>query len=135
LNGFVTEYFEMARAESDDAVLQRFQAELDRGSGLATEGIPGVCAALREGAVETLVIGDLGDATVLVGDARNVVAPNADVMSELGSKSASTVRADEALPLAAIAIDAELVAVGDSAAPRDGIGAVLRYAPRTAAAT
>jgi len=135
LNGFVTEYFEMARAESDDAVLQRFQAELDRGSGLATEGIPGVCAALREGAVETLVIGDLGDSTVLVGDARNVVAPNADVMSELGSKSASTVRADEALPLAAIAIDAELVAVGDSAAPRDGIGAVLRYAPRTAAAT
>lgn len=135
LNDFVTQYFEMDRAESDDAVLQRFQAELDRSSGLATEGIPGVCAALREGAVETLLIGDLGDATVLIGDSRPVVAPNAEVMSELGSKSATTVRADEALPLAAIAIDADLVAVGEVVAPRDGIGAVLRYAPRTSAAT
>lgn len=135
LNEFVTQYFEMDHAESDDAVLQRFQAELVRASGLATEGIPGVCAALRDGAVETLLIGNLGDATVLVGDCRSIVAPNADVLSELGSKSATTVRADEALPLAAIAIDADLVAVGNSATPRDGIGAVLRYAPRTSAAT
>ena len=135
LRDYVTRYFEMDRAESDDAVLQRFQAELDRASGLATEGIPGVCAALRDGAVETLLIGDIGDATVLIGDLRPVVAPNADVLSELGSESATTVRADEALPLAAIAIDEELVAVGDSAAPLDGVGAVLRYAPRSSAAT
>lgn len=120
---------------ADDAVLQRFRAELDRAAGLATEGITGVCAALREGAVETLVIGDLGDSTVLVGDSPPAVAPDATVLSELGSKSASTARADEALPLAAIAIDADLVSVGGAAALRDGIGAVLRYAPRTAAAT
>lgn len=132
---FVSRYFEMDRAKADDAVLQRFRAELDRAAGLATEGIPGVCAALREGAVETLVIGELGDSTVLVGDSPPVVAPDAAVLSELGSKSASTARADEALPLAAIAIDAELVSVGDAAALRDGIGAVLRYVPRTAAAT
>jgi peptide chain release factor subunit 1 len=135
LRDFVAEYFEMDQAESDGAVLQRFQAERNRASGLATEGLPGVCAALRDGAVETLLIGELGDRTVLVGESHAVVAPNADVMSELGAQSATTVRADEALPLAAIAIDAELVAVGDGAAPRDGIGAVLRYAPRTSAAT
>lgn len=133
LADFVTGYFEIDRAAADDAVLQRFRSELDRDAGLATEGLHGVCAALREGAVETLLIGTIGDATVLVGDARAMVAPNAQVMSELGAKSTSTVRADEALPLAAIAIDAELVAVDGAAALRDGIGAVLRYAPRTAA--
>lgn len=135
LNDFIAQYFKIERAESDDAVLQRFHAEIDRPSGLATQGLPGVCAALREGAVETLLIGELGDTTVLVGDSPSLVAPNAEVLSELGSKSATMVRADEALPLAAIAIDAELVAVGDAAAPRDGVGVLLRYAPRTAAAT
>jgi peptide chain release factor subunit 1 len=133
LADFVTRYFEIDCAEADDAVLQRFRAEIDRDAGLATEGLPGVCAALREGAVETLIIGKIGDATVLVGDSRPTVAPNAEVMSELGAKSASTVRADEALPLAAIAIDADLVAVDGATALRDGIGAVLRYAPRTSA--
>jgi peptide chain release factor subunit 1 len=92
-----------------------------------------VCAALREGAVETLLIGDLGDATVLRGDNHETIAPNANVLSELGTAPASTVRADEALPLAAVAIDADLVLIGDRVAPRDGVGAVLRYAPRTAA--
>lgn len=133
LTDFVTRYFEIDRAEADDAVLQRFRAELGRDAGLATEGIPGVCAALREGAVETLLTGTLGDATVLVGDSHTAVAPNPKVMSELGLKSASTVRVDEAFPLAAIAIDAELVAVDGATALRDGVGAVLRYAPRTAA--
>jgi peptide chain release factor subunit 1 len=44
-----------------------------------------------------------------------------------------TVRADEALPLAAVGIDANLIGVDERLAPRDGVAAILRYAPRTPA--
>jgi peptide chain release factor subunit 1 len=125
--------FELRHADVIDHVVQRFQAELSRQSGLSTEGLLGVCGALRDGAVETLLIGDLGDATVLEGDPHQVLAPNADVLSEMGSAPGATLRADEALPLAAVAIDADLIVVGDRATLRDGVGAILRYAPRTSA--
>ena len=59
-----------------------------------------MCAALRDGAVETLIIGDIGDATVVLGDEVTTIAPNEDVLSEFGRA---------ALPMAAIATDANLV--------------------------
>ncbi len=123
----------LRRVDAIDDAAQRFRAELERESGLATEGLAGVCAALREGAVETLIVGDLGDTTVVVGDSPVTVAPNPDVLSELGSEQATTVRADEALPFAAVSIDAALVGVDERLTPRDGVAAILRYAPRTAA--
>ncbi len=86
-----------------------------------------MCAALRDGAVETLIIGDLGDATVVIGDGPTTVAPNENVLSELG-ESARVVRADEALPMAAVATDANLVRTDERIAPADGVAAVLRYA-------
>lgn len=89
---------QLRRAELIDGAAQRLTAELGRDSGLATEGLPGVCAALREGAVDTLLIGDLGDATVLLGDSPMTVAPTPEVLSELGAHQSTTVRADEALP-------------------------------------
>lgn len=46
-----------------DAV-QRFTAESGRLSGLAVEGLAAVCEGLTQGAMETLIIKDLGDATV-----------------------------------------------------------------------
>ncbi|HEY7052753.1 MAG TPA: hypothetical protein VH496_11575 [Mycobacterium sp.] len=110
----------------DDAA-QRFQAESGRSSGLAAEGLDAVCAALREGAVETLIIGEIGDATVMTGADATTVAPNADVLSELG-EAPKVARADEALPLAAVAIDANLVRTDERIAPADGVAAVLRYA-------
>ncbi|WP_158021359.1 hypothetical protein [Mycolicibacterium chubuense] len=76
-----------------DEAAQRFQAEVQRGSGLATEGLPGVCAALREGAVETLLVGEIGEATVLLGDTLTTVAPTPELMSELGAGDVATVRA------------------------------------------
>ena len=79
-----------------------------------------MCAALRDGAVETLIIGDIGDATVVLGDEVTTIAPNEDVLSELGH--------DPALPMAAIAIDANLVRTDERIAPADGVAAVLRYA-------
>ncbi|WNG90127.1 hypothetical protein C6A87_013990 [Mycobacterium sp. ITM-2016-00317] len=123
----------LRRVDDIDAAAQRFNAEHDRDSGLATEGLAGVCAALREGAVETLIIGDIGDATVYLGDSPISVAPTPEVLSELGSERCVTVRADEALPLAAVGIDANLIGVDERLAPRDGVAAILRYAPRTPA--
>lgn len=126
-------HLRLRRVDVIDDAAQRFSAELERGSGLATEGLPGVCAALREGAVETLIIGELGDATVMTGDSAMMVAPTAEVLSELGSAQSATVRADEALPFAAVSIDADLIAVDERLSPRDGVAALLRYVPRTPA--
>ncbi len=109
-------------------VADRFTAEIRRGSGLATEGLAGVCHALRDGSVEMLIVGDLGDATVVTGESITTVAPDADALSELGDTPRRVVRADEALPFAAIAVGASLVAA-DMVAPVDGIAALLRYAP------
>lgn len=112
----------------DDAA-QRFAAEIGRQSGLAAEGLGPVCSALRQGAVETLIIGDIGEATVVADEDLTAVAPNADVLSEQGAAPARTLRADEALPLLAVSIGASLVRTDERIAPADGVGAVLRYAP------
>ena len=121
--------FERRRNAEIAEVADRFRSEKGRGSGLATEGLAAVCAALREGAVGTLIVGDLGDATVVTGEDRTTVAPDADVLSELGEAVHRVVRADEALPFAAIAIGASLVRVDDGITHVDGIAALLRYAP------
>ena len=121
------EFLRRRVAVIDDAA-QRFSAEIGRGSGLATEGLHGVTAALRAGAVDTLIIGELGDATVVTGEDIAVIAPTPDVLSELGAAPTQTLRADEALPMVAIATDASLVRTDERISPKDGIAAVLRYA-------
>src|ERR1035438_9222236 len=47
--------------------------------------------------------------TVVTGKALTTVAPDADVLSELGEPVERVVRADEALPFTAIAVGASLV--------------------------
>lgn len=101
----VQEFLKRRLAAIDEAA-QRFNAAL--GTGLAVEGLTGVTIALRDGSVDTLIIGDLGDATVV---------------DEGGVR-----RADEALPLLAVATHAALVRTDERISPADGIGAVLRYA-------
>ena len=112
----------------DDAA-QRFGAEIGRQSGRAAEGLGGVCSALRQGAVDTLILGDIGDATVVADENLTTVAPNAEVLSEQGAVPAKTLRADEALPLFAISVGASLVRTDERIAPADGVAAVLRYTP------
>jgi peptide chain release factor subunit 1 len=112
----------------DDAA-QRFTAEVGRQSGLAAEGLGAVCSALRQGAVDTMIIGDIDDATVVADEALTAVAPDANVLSEQGAAPAKTLRADEALPLLAVSVGVSLVRTDERIAPADGIGAVLRYAP------
>ena len=121
--------FERRRRAEAANVAERFQTETGRRSGLAAQGLPAVCAALRAGDINTLIVGELGDATVVTGNARTSVAPDADVLSEFGEAVERVARADEALPFVALTIGASLVRAGDGITPADGIGALLRYAP------
>jgi hypothetical protein len=117
-------------ATIDDAA-QRFAA--GRGTGLAVEGLADVTAALRDGAVDTLIIGDIGDVTVVADTDLAMIAADADALSDLGGAPERTLRADEALPLLAVATDAALVRTDERLNPADGIGAVLRYAENSSA--
>ncbi len=121
--------FERRRSAETAETTDRFQAESGRRSGLAVAGLDRVCAALRAGNVDTLIIGELGDATVVTDDDRKVLAPNAEALSDMGKAAHLVARADEALPFAAIAVDASLVRIDGNIAPADGIAALLRYAP------
>jgi peptide chain release factor subunit 1 len=112
----------------DDAA-QRFAAEVGRQSGLAAEGLGPVCSGLRQGAVDTLIIGDIGEETVVADDELTTLAPTAEVLSEQGAAASLTLRADEALPMFAVSVGASLVRTDERIAPADGVGAVLRYAP------
>jgi len=108
-------------------IADRFDAGIGRGSRLAAAGITAVSGALRDGNVDTLIVGELGEATVVTGKALTTVAPNADALSELGEPVERVARADEALPFTAIAVGASLVRADDRVAPADGVGALLRY--------
>ena len=123
----IDEEFQRLRRALLDDIAERFRAEL--GTGLAAEGIAGVCSALRQGAVDTLIIGEIGDATVVAGDDLATVAPDADTSSDLGAAPTRMLRADEALPLLAVSTDADLVCMDERIRPRDGIAAVLRFMP------
>ena len=108
-----------------DHAAARFDAEVGRQSGRAAEGLAAVCSALRKGAVETLIVGDIRDATVVTDRGLTTVAPTAEVLSEQGAAPAKTLRADEALPLFAISAGAALVCTDERIAPADGVAAVL----------
>lgn len=119
------EFLKLRLAAIDDAA-QRFNA--GHGAGLAAEGLTDVTAALRNGAVETLIIGDLGEATVVADhDELALLGPDAATVSALGGSPDRVLRADEALPLLAVATGAALVRTDERLNPADGIGAVLRY--------
>lgn len=108
-------------------IADRFEAEMERASGLAADGLAAVCAALREGDVETLIVAEMGDTTVVTGNDLTAPAPDADVLSDFGEAVERVERADEALPFSALAIGAALVRADQRIAPTDGVGALLRY--------
>ncbi|BBX71853.1 Rv2629 family ribosome hibernation factor [Mycolicibacterium psychrotolerans] len=111
-------------------VVARYQSETGRRSDLAVQGLPAVCTALRDGAVDTLIISDLGSATVVSGDDRTMVAADADALSMFGEAPRRVALADEVLPFVAIATDASVVIAEHEIAVADGVAAVLRY-PQT----
>jgi hypothetical protein len=91
---------------------------------LAVQGLPGVAAALAERNVETLLIDPavIGDRAVHVGQ-----DPTAVQASALPSGPGVVRRADEALPLAALAAGADIVTIDRDPAPTDGVAALLRH--------
>ncbi|OBK28267.1 hypothetical protein A5634_20760 [Mycobacterium asiaticum] len=129
VQGHIEAWFIKRRLSVLDDAAQRFSAEIGRQSGLAADGLDAVCSALRQGAVETLILGDIGDATVVSDEELTTVAPNAYVLSEQGKAAAKTLRADEALPIFAVSVGASLVRTDERIEPADGVAAVLRYAP------
>ncbi len=114
------------RLAAIDEAAQRFAA--GHGAGLAVDGLAAVTAALRDGAVDTLIIGELGDATVVADhDTLMVIGPDVETVSAQGGSPDRVLRADEALPLLAVSIGATLVRTDERISPADGIGAVLHY--------
>lgn len=122
----IAEEFTKRRLAAVEDAANRFAA--GHGTGLAVQGLAEVTGALRDGAVDTLILGELGDATVVADhDQLGLVGPDADTVSALGGSPDRVLRADEALPLLAVATGAALVCADGRVAPTDGIGAVLRY--------
>ncbi len=110
-------------------IMDRYGAEEGRGSGLAVAGLAAVTAALRERSVATLIIGQMHDETVLAGDDLTLPGSDPDTLSDFGIAPTQTLRADEALPYAALAIGADLVCAPEHLRLTDGVGALLRHAP------
>lgn len=125
------EFAARRQAVIDDAAA-RFAA--GRGTGLAVEGLAEVTAALRDGAVDTLILAEVGDATLVADhDELALIGTDADTVSDLGGSPDRVLRADEALPMLAVATGAALVAANGALSPADGVAAVLRYAEMSSA--
>lgn len=125
----IEEWSRSRRVSVMDNALARYDAETGRRSGRAAEGLEAVCSALRQGAVDTLILGEVGDAMVVTDEAMSTVAANAYALSEQGKSAVKKLRADEALPLFAISVGASLVRTDERISPADGVAAVLRYSP------
>jgi hypothetical protein len=108
-----------------DGVLERFRAEMQRPEGLAVQGLEAVTAALVEGNVETLLISDPRDATVVTGAAPTQICVTEPELRALGASQSHERRADEAVPVAAIAVGADLLYVDSDLT--EGFGAILRH--------
>ncbi|WP_137816516.1 Rv2629 family ribosome hibernation factor [Gandjariella thermophila] len=121
---------ERARAR-DRGTVERFNAELGSGRGQAVHGLVPVTAALREGKVATLLVTDaaIGERTVRAGAEAAQLAVDAEQLRAQGVPEPAERRADEALPLAAAAVGAEVLIVRDGVPDplQDGMGALLRY--------
>ncbi|MCX2715602.1 hypothetical protein [Mycolicibacterium sp. J2] len=118
---------ELGRLDHDRAADAVARYEAAHRSGLAVQGLPQVCAALSDGAVETLIVGTLGTATVVTGRNRTMVATDADSLSEFGEAPEGVAPADEALPFLAVSSGASVVQVQDGPSLTDGVAALLRY--------
>jgi|tagenome__1003787_1003787.scaffolds.fasta_scaffold20864914_1 hypothetical protein len=118
------------RAELDE-LLERFN-EAGGAPGLAAQGMRDTTAALRDGNAEILIMDAraVADRTVWTATDHSKVSVSREELHQVGVSDRGEVRADEALPAAAIATGTEVVAIlGDE--PRldlaNGVGAVLRH--------
>jgi len=125
---------ERARAEQD-AVVEEFRAALAADRGLAVQGLAETAAALREHNAAAVVISDptLQDAALWMSEEPRSVALTEDELRAVGAEHVDRLRADEALPVAALMVGAELISAidvrGEPVPVRDGVGVLLRHRP------
>jgi hypothetical protein len=128
LTSTVDRLLAQAQAEREVTALDRLWSGAAHGT--AVIGMTAVTEALRIGQVETLVVVDplLDDRTVFVGADRARVAIRPAELD--GAETVTDERADEALPIAALATSANvLVLTGEADDPiEDGVAALLRFA-------
>ncbi len=107
-------------------VLEQVQAAASH--GLSVSGLGPVVEALRKGQVETLVLGDETDETLLVGDDPLQLGVDQHDMDAMG-RHGTVAPADRALMAAVVASGAGAVVVSRTAMPgKESVAAVLRYA-------
>ncbi|WP_125728215.1 Vms1/Ankzf1 family peptidyl-tRNA hydrolase [Kibdelosporangium aridum] len=108
------------------AVLDRFHAEVSR-DNLAAQGLDATLSALNAANVEYLLVNAqvLADRTLCSGAQPTPLATTEQPLRSAGEETVQTVRADEALPIAALATGAKVV-TSDEALP-DGVGVLLRH--------
>lgn len=119
------------------AVLDRYRAQL--GGGTASTGLTEVVTHLQRGQVDTVLLANDPSSTDTLWidpDDPTVVSVDDHVLRESGVREPRKVRADAALVRAIAATGARLILVRPDEAPLEhGIGAVLRYADASSAAT
>jgi hypothetical protein len=99
----------------------------DRDPALTVQGLRESVAALREANAEALLVSEprIHELTVWAGSEPNQVAVREDELRGLGMPTITQHQADEALPLAALAVGADVLVTDDELA--DGVGVLLRH--------
>lgn len=116
-------------AGADRTLFDQFMFESARPEGPVVRGLRQCAAALRDHNADALVVteGALADRTVWVGGThRDQVAEDSADLRALGLP-VSHQRADEALPMAALAVDAEVLIAPADLPLTDGVGVLLRH--------
>jgi len=113
---------------SERSFFDQFLFEFSRPDGPAVDGLRACTEMLRDGNVDALVIApeQLGDRTVWVGGTHRDQVSEASALRATGL-AINRQRADEALPMAALAIGAEVVVAPDDLPLTDGVGVLLRH--------
>lgn len=110
-------------------VLDRFGEHRGRGEGAAAT-VDEVLAALRQGAVETLLVsGDAGDVVHVAVEEPMMLATDRSTLVDLGFSEVAEARLTDAAIQAALAGGSTVVIVPEHGpnSPEDAVGAILRY--------
>ena len=110
-------------------VFDQFMFESARPEGPVVQGLRKCAAALRDHNTDALVLteGALADRTVWVGGThRDLVAEDEGDLRALGMP-VNRQRADEALPMAALTVGAEVLVAPADLPLTDGVGVLLRH--------
>jgi hypothetical protein len=115
----------LVSGRADAEVAADIEAHRDR--KLSTEGLESSAGALREANSDALLVSEsmAGATTVWTGPEPFLIAPRERDLRDLGMSGITAVRADEALPFAAISVGADVLVVGERLA--DGVGVLTRH--------